>query len=233
MPARPREAGNTGRRVEMRRVSGCCITFLLIALLGNTVPLWAEDPLYENIFSRFPRSEYVVGIGDVPKTGSSLRDRRVAEVLARRELAAQIRVQVSEVAIDIMCSGVAEGVFEGEAECRDEYSSVLETRVNEFIQGSRIADHGEYEGRVYAVAVMEKSETARELRTEAEDSAQRAMEHLRKAKEGDAGAREKARDEYLKAKALAAQSDAFEGVREQTGMMFEDLEAEIRKLGGE
>jgi len=191
----------------------------------------AEDDLYQDIYARYPRTAYVVGIGETSGTGSALRDQRVAEVLARRELATQIRVEVAEVAIDIACSGGARKVV-GEDDCRDEFTSVLETRVDEFIQGSRIVEHGEYQGRIYAVAVMEKKGAAQELQDEAGAAVDQAKKEVQRAQAGDDGARERARDEYLRARALAAQGDALSGVKGRADKMFEELEQEISNLGG-
>jgi hypothetical protein len=215
----------------MRRLFS--VLFITYTVLSFCSLAAADDALYKDIYSRYPRSSYIVGIGETQSTESALRDRRVAEVMARRELAAQIRMEVSEVAIDIACSGGAKDIVGAGEQCRDQFSSVLETRVDEFIQGSSIVEHGEYEGRAYAVAVMEKAASAQELRDEADRAAAQASEEVERARAGDSGARERAREEYLRARALAAQGDALEGVRERAAKKFEELEREIRKLGGQ
>lgn len=204
--------------------------FLAVLIILPLRLAWGEDPLYAKVYSNYSRSDYIVGIGETPKTGSSLRDNRVAEVMARRELAAQVRVEVSEVAIDIMCSGGSDQVTgQGDA-CRDEFSSILETRVSEFIQGSRIVEHGEYEGRVYAVAVMPRKDTAGKLKQEARESAERTKQYIKEAKSGDASATERAREEYKRARALNAQGDAFERARGSANELFVELEKELENL---
>lgn len=173
--------------------------------------------------AEYPADLYLVGVGEVEKTASALRDRRVAEIMARRELAAQIRFRVSEETVDILCEG------EGTA-CRSSVTSVIETSVDEMLMGSRVVDSGERDGRVYAVAVMPRADAAAQVSERLDRALEELDQSLGLARAGDTDALARAEDAYRRARIYDKQAEVIEGVRTRSDEVFRGLEEELRRL---
>ncbi|RJR15912.1 MAG: hypothetical protein C4581_11200 [Nitrospiraceae bacterium] len=187
---------------------------------------------YDNVYAEYPKDKYLVGIGETGRTGNFLNDKRVAEVLARLEIAKQIKVRLKEETVDIMCEGGAARLFKDMRECRNEFVMVVEVTVDEFLSGSKIVSHWEQDGIVYAVAVLPKAEAVKELDDRSKESADRTRENIEKAKNGDDGAAGEAQREYMKAVTYDREKEMLDGVRSRSSDMFDELEKELVKLGG-
>jgi len=210
----------------MKRFLVFCFLFLSAASYG------AALNGYDAIYEEFPRDSYLVGIGEIDSSGNTLKDRRTVEVLARLEIAKQVRVRVKEETIDIMCEGGKTRLFSDGSECRDEVFMVIESSVDEFLQGSRIVKQGKREGIVFAVAVMPRGEIVKELDERTDESIDKAKDYIEKSKGGDPRALKKAEGEYMKAVVYDKEKEVIQGVRDRADKVFEDLEKEIVKLKG-
>ena len=87
----------------MRQMLALCLSAILI--LFSVIPYSSADSLYDSIQEEYPKANYIVGVGEGKKSDSPVKDKRVAEVLARLEIAKQIKVRIREETIDIMCEG--------------------------------------------------------------------------------------------------------------------------------
>ncbi|MBI5179010.1 MAG: LPP20 family lipoprotein [Nitrospinae bacterium] len=124
------------------------------------LPAFAVSPA--EIKKQYPDDQYLVGVGQVKTSGNSAADRRVAEVMARYEIAKQIRVRVETEMVDSMCEGKS-------PECKNEVRMVIKQTVDEVLTGSKIADYTEEKGMAAAVAVLPKA-AADDVRRKAEES---------------------------------------------------------------
>lgn len=204
------------------------VFYLLGSLIFITASASAESP-YAEVYAEYPKKSYIVGIGEASKTDNILKDKRVAEVLARLEIAKQIKVRLREETVDIMCEGSSR-LFKSKLECRNEFFMVVEVTVDEFLEGSGIVSYGEKEGIVYAVAVMPKAEAVEDLERSVRDSIKKTRENIDKAKEGDKDSIKDAQEEYMKAVTYNKEKEIIEGVRSNASKVFEELEREIVKL---
>jgi len=203
---------------------------LLLLVMQSEVPAGSS---FDTIYAEYPKDRYLVGIGETVSTGKFLSDKRIAEVLARLEIAKQIKVRLKEETVDIMCEGGTARLFKDMLECRNEFVMVVEVTVDEFLAGSKIVSHWEQEGIVYAAAVMPKAEAVKELDNRANESADRTREHIEKAKKGDSGAAGDAQKEYMKAVTYDREKEMLDGVRSRASDLFDELERELVRLEGE
>jgi hypothetical protein len=203
-----------------------CFLILLIALVADA----SASSSYDEVYAEYPKDRYLVGIGEVDKTGNSLNNKRVAEVLARLEIAKQIKVRLREETVDIMCEGGSARLFKDILECKNEFIMIVEVTVDEFLEGSRIVKLGENKGIVYAVAVMPKAVAVKELDNKVKESVDNTKENIEKAKEGDKEALNEAQEEYMKAVTYDKEKELIEGVKSRASDMFEELEKELVKL---
>lgn len=203
-----------------------CVLFLFF--VSSSEALTGYDSLHEE----FPPEKYLIGIGEATSSGNALKDRRMVEVLARLEIAKQIRVKIKEEAIEIMCEGGNSRLFSDGSECRDEVFMVIESFVDEFLEGSRIVKHGEREDVVFAVAVMARAEIVEDLGERTDEAIDRAKGYIEKSKEGDRKALRNAKEEYMKAVVYDKEKEVIQGVRDRADNILKDLEKEIAKLKG-
>lgn len=205
---------------------------LLIILF--TVNLFANiafaGSIYDKIYTEYPRESYIVGIGEISKTNNIFKDKRVAEVMARVEIARQIKVRVKEATLDIACEGSIGKVFAGSMECKNEFVMIIEQSVDEMLVGSRIVSYGEKDGIVYAVAVLPRAKTGENLNRNIQDSINKTKKSIGKAKEGDKESIKEAQEEYMKALTYDKEKELIDGVNSRSLEVFEDLEKEIMKL---
>jgi len=208
--------------------------FLLITLCmaGLRVTSSADllDDQYVDVYKKYPRQVYIVGISEVHKTKNAYNDRRVAEVMARIEIAKQIKVRVKEESIDVICEGKSKAIPSG-PDCKNSFSSIVEMSVDEFLQGSRIAEIVERNDRLYAVALLARKDALSFLDEKVAEALGNKLEHGNRAKAGDEEAKKKADEEYRKALAYAMERKAIEGVKVDADRMFEELEKELAKVG--
>jgi hypothetical protein len=201
---------------------------MLVCLL--TAAYVSADPLYDAAYEKYPQSEYLIGVGVVEKTGNGYRDRRVAEVLARVEIARQIRVRVQEATVDVACEGPAGRIFGTSLECRNKFIMIIEQSVDEVLRGSKILNHGEEGETVYAVAVLQKGKTGGELDENIQRSVALIKENIERARAGDGTSLKKAQEEYAKVIAYIKEKEIIEGVRNDASELFEEMEKEIMSL---
>jgi len=184
-------------------------------------------PAYDDVRADFPSTTYIVGIGETKKSGDDLKERRTAEVLARLEIAKQIKVQIKSQTIDVMCEGKAGALFPDGQTCRNEFLQIVEESVDLFLEGTRIVRHGERGGMVFAVAVLDRGPAARLAEEKSRASAGHAKAGLDKAKAGDGEAMKQAKEDYKKALTFEKQREIISGVKTQAKSAFEDLEKEL------
>ena len=128
--------------------------FLSLLLICYNNPAWADS--YTDIENKYPSDTYIVGIAEAESSGNIYNDKTRVEILARLEIAKQIRVRIKEESLDIMCEGEGKTAFAGMEECRNQVSTVIETTVDEFLRDSQIVESAEDRDRgvYYAVAVL-------------------------------------------------------------------------------
>jgi hypothetical protein len=212
----------------MKRVKVYFTIIFLFFLYSNGIADPSGD--YSSVYADYPRSKNIIGIGEIEKSGNMLKDKRVVEVLARLEIAKQIKVKLREETLDIACEGTAGKVFGGGIECKNEFVMVIEETVDEVLVGSSIVDNGERGSIVFAIAVLPRSKSGGELEKNVQKSVDRARKSLQKAKEGDTRSLNNAREEYAKAVTYDKEKEIIEGVRSRASAAFEDLEKELMKL---
>src|SRR3990170_3559481 len=128
--------------------------FLSLLLICYNNPAWADS--YTDIENKYPSDTYIVGIAEAESSGNIYNDKTRVDILARLEIAKQIRVRIKEESLDIMCEGAGKTAFAGMEECRNQVSTVIETTVDEFLRDSQIVESAEDRDRgvYYAVAVL-------------------------------------------------------------------------------
>ena len=209
---------------------------ITVVLFFMGVPVWAGS--YDDILKRYPPGSYLVGIAEVSSSQDPYRDRRRAEILARLEIAKQIRVRIKSATIDVVCEGEGGAViFTGAGECKSQFAMIIEETVDEVLEGSRIVDAGEDRDRgiYYAVAVLPKKDEVRKAKKRMEESLERAEEALRKAKKSKEAEEkkehiERAKEELLRGMAYDGERRALEDTRENARDMFRQMTEEIEKL---
>jgi hypothetical protein len=201
------------------------LALLTLLFLPTSIALAASP--YDDIKAEFPASAYIVGIGEAKKSSDDLKDRRTAEVLARLEIAKQIKVQIKSQTIDVMCEGKAGALFPDGQTCRNEFLQIVEESVDLFLEGTRIVRHGERGGMVFAVAVLDRAPAARTAEDKSREAAGQAKASLDKAKAGDGEALKQAKEDYKKALTFEKEREIISGVKTQAKSAFEDLEKEL------
>lgn len=186
--------------------------------------------LHDDIYREYPKENFIVGIGESKRTDNPLKDKRVAEVLARVDIARQIKVRVKEDTVDIMCEGKRLGFFNGKVECENQFVMVIETSVDEFLHDSNIVRYEERGERIYAVAVLKRRVKSEALQEKTNMALESARKNLEKAGKGNSRALKKAQEEYLKAFVYDKERAIVEGVRQRSSTLFDELAEEIIKL---
>lgn len=208
-------------------------TILFLSL--SIVSAWA-DP-YEELKKRFSSEEHLLGIGEVKSSGDPRKDRRRAEILARLEIATGIKVRVKESTFDIMCEGKGKALYDNSSECRNQVVMVVESSVDEVLEGTKIIEVGEDKDRglFYAVAVLPKKHAAAKADDASKDAMEQAKEHLDKAKAAkDENVKKeetrKAKEEIKKSMAYEEEKAAIEGIKGRSRGMLDELVGEIGAL---
>lgn len=207
----------------------CRFLILAVACLAGVHDLAFAEPDYTEVKTRYPKAAYIMGVGESRKTDSPMKDKRVAQVMARLDIAKQIRVHISEKTIDIMCEGSRAVLFRNGEECRSEFRMVIEESVDLFLEGSRIVSEGERGEMVYAVAVLDRSEAGDRMEERSREAVVQAKDNLEKAKGGDKDAMKQAKEEYKKAVAYEKEKEAIAGVQTKANAAFADVEKELLK----
>lgn len=190
----------------------------------------ASEALYETAYMEYPRSIYIVGVAEVPRTESPFNDQRVAEILARLDIAKQIKVRIKSESVDRLCEGETHKIFGDHGECHSEFSAIVEETVDEFLAGSRIVKHGEKDNLVYAIAVLERKNTAGHIDEKAAGAVENAKEELKKAENGNEESLKKAEDAYKKAVVLDKEKEIVDGVKSNSAAVFGNLEKDLVHL---
>lgn len=212
------------------RLKETIIIIMMIIVLLPVVSYAASATLYETAYLEYPQSTYIVGIAEVPKTDNPYNDKRVAEVLARLDIAKQIKVRIKSESIDKQCEGTTYRIFKDQGECRSEFSAIVEETVDEFLAGSRIVKHSEKENFVYAIAVLKRKGTAENLNEKANYAVDNVKEELKKAEKGDMDSLKRAEEAYKKAVVLDKEKEIIEGVKSNATKAFDNLGKEIVHL---
>lgn len=197
--------------------------------------LWAG--ISDSIRQQYPPHEFLLGIAEVEGTKDIYTDIRRAEVLARLEIARQIKVRVTEKTIDIMCEGSGKGLFASVKECSNQIVMTVELTVDETIEGSNIVAKGQDKDRgiVYAVAVLPRDNIVSWAENGFKRAVEKAEQFLKEAEE----AKDKiVKSQYLKnakeelLKAGIYNSESIEDVRLRADGMFKEIAEEIKKIEG-
>jgi len=191
------------------------------------------DEISAEISVEYAEESYIVGIGVVTKTDDSLKDKTVAEVLARLEIAKRIKVQIKETSLDQrICESGSGKLFTNGEECRNAFTRLVQETVDVFLEGSRIVNHGEKNGLIYAVAVLPRIKAVEALDRNLENSVHMIKEGIKKAQGGDKDSLQKAHEEYMKAIVYDGEKKIIEGGTSRSSDAFEEMEEEIAKLKG-
>lgn len=203
------------------------ILILAVACLAGVNERAFAEPDSTDVKTMYPKVAYIMGIGESRKTDNPMKDKRIAQVMARLDIAKQIRVHISEKTIDVMCEGSRAGLFRNGEECRSEFRMVIEESVDLFLHGSRIVREGERGEMVYAVAVFDRSEAGDRLEERSREAVVQAKDNLEKARGGDKDALKQAKEEYKKAVAYEKEKEVIAGARSNSEAMTESLGREI------
>lgn len=211
------------------------IKVALVFIVSLILPGFASSAT--DIFSEYPRSHYIVGVGEIQASGDNLKDRRPAEIIARAEIAKQLSVRVKEQSIDIMCEGKASRLFNSTNECKDTLIIVIEVTVDEVLVGSRIVEarKDEAKGTFYAVAVLSRKDAALRAEHNLKESIERTKELLNQAKastsrETKKGHAERAKEELIKGMAYDGGRSVLEDTQARAKELLEQLAEEIKQL---
>ena len=212
--------------------------FFEVIGIGGTAPALAES--FDDIKNRYPSTHYIVGVGEVTSSGNDYRDRRLSSIMARLEIAKQIKVRISETTLDYMCEGQGKSIFKEGVECKNQFIMIVEESVDEMLEGTRVVEEGKDEGRgvYYAVAVLPRKEIIEKATEGYNDSLGRAKEYIEKAKESKDGAEKKenadmAREELKRSMAYEGERSAFTETKEHSKDLFNDLAGELNSIDDE
>lgn len=103
----------------------CRLLLLAVVCLAGAHDRAFAEPDYTEVKTKYPKAAFIMGIGESRKTDSPMKDKRVAQVMARLDIAKQIRVHISEKTIDVMCEGSRADLFRDREECRSEFRMVI------------------------------------------------------------------------------------------------------------
>jgi hypothetical protein len=136
------------RPIGTLRWVSVCLTLLGVTPAAITPAAGAADTLY-------PPEEYLRGVGEGDLAKGRVACQRVSELAARTDLAKQIRVRVTEHAVDRLRERMGRAV-------EQDIEVVREEMVNELLRDVRIVDRrvDETSGTCTSVAVMPRSRVA-------------------------------------------------------------------------
>jgi len=178
----------------------------------------------------YPPETYILGVGESRSTGSDIRDFRVAEIMARRDIAQQVRIAISSIELDFACGRNATEGGVDKVDCRDDFISIIQASTSEFLSGSRIIEKGTDGDHVYVIVAMTRMELAAKASEARADAIKDARASMEMAHKGKADAPEEAREAILRAKAYDSQARAMGEIRKDAQDLFMELEAELEKL---
>ncbi|MFC1549436.1 LPP20 family lipoprotein [Nitrospirota bacterium] len=214
------------------KISNVLVIFAAIALFVPALVCGAStlESLRKGLSHEYPPDRYLLGVGESRRTGSDIRDFRVAEVLARRDIAQQVRVEVNAVDLDFQCGGSVGKAYGDREQCRDEYISIIQASTNEFLSGSRVVERSKDDENVYVIVAIPRSDMAAKAREARSDAIKETRESMKKAATGQKDAPDEAREALLRARAYDRQARAMEDIRENADELFSELEAELERL---
>ncbi len=145
----------------MQKIQFCMIIILLISsALSINAETWPS--FISDIYDSYSAKDYLIGIGEVTKTGNRVKDNRAADILSRLEIAEQVRIKIEAETVDQICED-KERLFKDISECRNAFKMVVKITVDEFIEGATIVAHGEDKGIVYAIAVLKRHDITAQI----------------------------------------------------------------------
>lgn len=203
------------------RISYMAATLAVVVLFA--APALALE--FPDIKKQFSENEFIIGIGEVKASGKNPADQRMAEIMARLEIAKQIRVRVESEMVDTACE---EAGKTRAPDCRNEVVMVIKQTVDEVLAGTKIVKSGMEKGTVYAVAILPKGDSGGLLEKKSADAVQQARESLKKVEAGDRTAIKAAKAQYLKALGFLKEAEAL-GMAPQSKLL-EDIEKELNQL---
>jgi len=203
---------------------------IILMIVLPVVSYAASETLYETTYLEYPQSLYIVGIAEMPKTDNPYNDKRVAEVLARLDIAKQIKVRIKSESIDKQCEGTTHKTLQDQRECRSEFSAIVEETVDEFLAGSRIVKHGDKDNLVYVIAVLKRKGAVENIDAKTGAAVDSVKEELKKAENGDKDSLKKAEEAYKKAIVLDKEKEIIDGVKSNSAKAFDNLEKDIAHL---
>jgi len=206
------------------------LTVIMLIVPALTYGATSLEGLRGELSDEYPHDKYLLGIGESRRTGSDIRDFRVAEVMARRDIAQQVRVEIKSVDLDFACGGPVGKAYGGMEQCKEEYLSIVQSSINEFLAGSRVVKKDKDDDNVYVIVAMPRSDMASRAREARRVAMEEGRESIKKAAAGQENARQEARGAILRAKAYDRQARAFEDIRENADELFRELEAELERL---
>lgn len=195
---------------------------LIVLMLSAAAAFALEFPDVKN---QYPENEFIIGTGEVKASNNNSADKRIAEIMARVEIAKQIRVRIESEMVDTVCEERGKA---RESDCRNEVTMVIKQTVDEILAGSKIVKYGTEKGTVYAVVVLQKGDTGGYLGKKSADAAQQARESVKRAEAGDQAAMKAAKEQYLKARSYQKGAEAL-GTPSRSSLL-DDLEKELHQL---
>ncbi len=195
------------------------ITCTLLILAGVALPAFAISLV--DIAEKYPPAEFMVAIARVPATDNEINDRRATEVMARSDIARQIRVKMESQTTDDACKGRG-------GECRNWIGMVIKQTVNEALVDCRVAQSAREGSDWVTVAVLNKNDAAKLFLDKADQALIKAEMQLDKAKAGNTKAAEAARDGYFKAISYQNEAGALGTGRRLKGL--DALKEELDRL---
>lgn len=217
------------------------ILFIVCVLVLAAAGLAAAetfDAVRNRIKQSHPPELFIIGIADVESSGSVYKDKRRVEILARLEIAKQIKVKIASESVDVMCGGpeASEKERHDRSECRNSFAQIVTETVEETLKGSNIIEQGSLGegGRYYAVAALSKNEALSRAGEGLKGSVEKAKEYINKAKASDGNdAKEnadKARQEIIKGKVYDLEMSAVDETRKRAGEVFIELDKELNSV---
>lgn len=198
------------------------MAMLIVFMLSTSSALALE---FTDMKNQYPESEFIIGIGEVKGSSNNPADKRMAEIMARLEIAKQIRVRIESEMVDAVCE---EPGKTRRPDCRNEVMMVIKQTVDEVLIGSKIVKYGTEKETVYAVVVLQKSDTGGHLEKKSADAAQQSRESLKRVEAGDHAAMKAAKEQFLKARSFQKGAEAL-GMPPRSSLL-NDLEKELNQL---
>ena len=151
----------------MKNILTLALLLPLIALTAISQPSWFSNP----ISAGYPLSEYIIGTGSGPESGTALTG-------AQQAIASQLRVSI-ESKVE---SFKQEIQVEDKSGVIDQFKSSTSAVVNEIVAGIQIAKQEKIGGTTYVLAVLHKEKYLRGIRSDLDNLAEKISDLIQKGK---------------------------------------------------